>query len=181
MGGQVSLSRIGKGIGGAVVTQRLQRVGRRPGRIAIIDDQRRAAAPADSFPDMAGQCCAGLANFAGGQAGGGDRGGRKAGGGGGDGAFTVTAKALADRQRIEEFIGDDDHGPVIGHGVERVMPARRQAFGLGAAQYRAGFDQRQRDAIGKARLPGADPHRIGHQRAAPGPEFHKPQRWRAGA
>ena len=62
---------------------------------------------------------------------------------------------LVDRQRVEEFVGDDEQRPVVGQGRQIVMPdAPGTRSRLRRAQHRAGLDQ-------------LDVRRRGRRRASP--------------
>ena len=84
---------------------------------------------------------------------------------------------LVERQGIEEFIGDDDHG--AGQGVaDIVVPDRIGALQRGRlplAQNRAGLDEMHRDRLAKARDDPGRPQHVGHQRAPPRPELDQAQ------
>ena len=72
---------------------------------------------------------------------------------------------LADRQRVEKFIGDGEQRAVLGERGEIVMPARGEPLSLGDAERGAGLDQ-----LDRRRQPGAAhrPQRILGERAAAG-------------
>ncbi|MCY1178636.1 hypothetical protein D9M73_189970 [compost metagenome] len=80
-----------------------------------------------------------------------------------------TFDELPDRQRVEEFVGDNDQRAIGGQCVDRVVPGRvRQALGLRRAQHRAGLHQmHRRRETGLARRA----QRVGRKRSATGAEF----------
>ena len=90
---------------------------------------------------------------------------------------------LPERQRVEEFVGEQDHR-AARHLREHRMPRGRRCRGrerlaLPSAQHRAGLDQVQtggRDEFGGD--PSPRPPGVGRQRAASGAEFHQPNRVR---
>jgi hypothetical protein len=86
------------------------------------------------------------------------------------------ALELPHRQRVEEFVGDDEQRIAVRQGGEAVVPARGEPLGLGGAQDGAGLDQ-----LDRRRQPGAAhrPQRILGQGAAPGPQLDIMRRHRA--
>jgi len=86
---------------------------------------------------------------------------------------------LADRERIQELAGDQQRRPVrhAGQALVPVRPGVRQRRGLPGAQDGAGLDQMQLRGIARRRHGlGNGAQRVGHQRAAPGPQLDQPYR-----
>ena len=187
MGGEVHLARIGEGIGEPVRLHRLKRVAQRRPFIAIIDDDRRAALPRDLLRQGIGDFRGCDRRFQDRTVGRIRRNRRQARF---DAAiacdrdeaarlfarqqhplapFVAHPDALADGQRVEKFIGDNQQRPLIGQAGDRVMVDRGgQQRLLPAAQRWTGFHQmhwrRQGGALHRAQG-------IGRQRAASGAEF----------
>ena len=83
------------------------------------------------------------------------------------------ALELADRQRVEELVGDDQQG-AARHRLEFVVPCgpgARQAGALRRAQGAVRFDQMQADGVTEPRNAARGAERVGEERAAARPQF----------
>ena len=197
MRGQVALARFVERIGIGVAAHRLQRVADRGAFIAIVDDQRRAALRAPAAPRARAAIATRRARFRGSiparrvaQMRRDDRSQLPVAGDRQEQRVLAARPAarasrpgldqLADRQRVEEFVGDDEQRPVVGQAVDsrRASSAPGTRSRLRGAQRRAGLDQMDR-----RRQPGLRhrPQRIGGQRAAARAEFDIMRRRAAGA
>ena len=84
------------------------------------------------------------------------------------------ADELADRQGVQELVGDQQQRPVARQARRLVVPLHRQPGQerrLPLAQGRAGLDQMDAHGGGERGHHPRRPQRVGHQRAAPGPEL----------
>ena len=85
----------------------------------------------------------------------------------------LRALKLADRQGVEELVGDQDQR-AVRHRSEPIMPARPEALErrpLTGAERGTDFDQMHLYRGSKRRHGPCRAQRVGHQRAAPGTEF----------
>ena len=88
--------------------------------------------------------------------------------------------ALADRQGVEKFVGDNDERAIVGQLIHPVVPLRRparQPGPLDGTQHQAGFNHVQPCAANEAWQPTKQAQRISHQAAMAGAEFGNVQRW----
>ena len=90
------------------------------------------------------------------------------------------AHELADRQRVEELVRDDEKG-AGGNVLDAVVPGDGaggvgQAGALFQPQDGAGFHQIDPQRGQEGRPEGGDPQDVGHQRAASGTQLHEPHR-----
>src|SRR5579863_8830310 len=90
------------------------------------------------------------------------------------------ALELTDRQRVEEFIGDEQHR-TMRQSYNVVVKHRRESrefFLLHAAQHGAALDEMQTHSFCKARHVTRRAQRVNHHRAATGPELDEQHRVR---
>jgi hypothetical protein len=194
MGGEVGLAGRGERVGESVTRNRLQRIADSAPVMAVIGDQRgerRVPGPLGQggekmcrrrprLDDGAFSCIeapngsrngAARQRFPGAE--------RKAAlCADGDGTLmpcAAYAHQLPDRQRVDEFIGDDDRR-ALRQVLDPLEPTERnrggaQCLALRFAQHRARLDQRD---VGAGSEPGhglEHAQRVGHERAAPGAKF----------
>ena len=165
MDGEVGRAGLGERIGIGVAAHRLQRVAEGRTLVAVVDDERRAAACPRQSGDLSRQSKRRfrLLQDVAGAAGNGEPGLRLAEQPEGEPAIrakpdealapaALGADELADRQRVEELVGDDDRRP--GRRLRQpLMPGDRN----GAAVERALL--RLRAAPGSSRQAAPAPHR----------------------
>ena len=192
MGGDVDFAGIGQRIDHAMRAQGLQRLAKSGRRMAVVDEQSRPALSRQTSADLEHQAVTDRADLEhlafvrlrrdepfglGGEAE-----SQLAGAVEADQPFMPAARAahiLPDRQRIEEFIGDQDGG-----AVRRLAEPRRPGDRRARRQQRIVLDRRQ----GRARVDEPDvergaefrrdargAQRIAHQRAAARSEFDQAQ------
>jgi len=153
MGGEVARPGRFERVGIFVGEDRLERVaGARP-VVAVIDDQRRPALAGEAAGEIGGD------RQRDGRAFGLDRAvANEAAAGEGDAKLAVRAE-LADRQGVEEFVGDGEQRAGGGKGGEIVVPARRDPLGLGGAAARWSRPARPAASGRRRASPEAHPRR----------------------
>ncbi len=193
MGGDVAFAGFDERINHAVAAHRLQCLADRGDVVAVVDEKREPALADEPAGELVDQAVRGgarlddVALLAGGlderlglTPGREDKPARLVEG---DHAFApaiVAAHVLAHRQRVEEFVADEDRRALGGLG-ERRRPGDRRAGGqqrvvLDLGERRARLDQRHVERGAKFRDDARGAQGVAHQGAASGSEFDEPQR-----
>ncbi len=185
--GEIGRAGLGQDVVPAVAPHRLQGVAAGAGPIAVIDEERGAALARKTRRQVARQGprrrprLAHRAGFRVAQRLGGGRigKGQRAIGKCDDALAPVVSAAheLADRERVQKFIGDEQHRAARHVRQIIVPPGRRaQRLFLRRAQHRAALDQMQPRGAREVRHKPRGAERVLHQRAAARPELDQQNR-----